>query len=72
MAQDGYEVALSYAYQTQNFRWVNNVLFQSLEGDKENPIFGDASDEDVIGLATQMFFPGAFGLEKWTPNISGL
>ena len=72
MAQDGYEVAVSYAYQQQGFRWVNNVLFQSLEGDKENPIFGDASDEDVIGLASQMFFPGAFGFEKWTPNISAI
>jgi hypothetical protein len=72
MAQDGYEVGISYAFQAQNFRWVNNATFQSLEGDKENPIFGDASDEDVIGLATQMFFPGAFGLEKWMPNISAL
>ena len=72
MAQDGYEVALSYAYQTQGFRWVNNVLFQSLEGDKENPIFNEVSDEDVIGVATQMFFPGAFGLDKWTPNVSAI
>ncbi len=72
MAQDGYEVALSYAFQRQNFRWVNNALFQSLEGDKENPIFGDASDEDVFALASQMFFPGAFGLDKWTPNISAI
>jgi hypothetical protein len=73
MAQDGYEVGLSYAYSPgRNFRWVNNVLFQSLEGDEENPIFNEVSDEDVIGLATQMFFPNAFGWEKWTPNVSAI
>ncbi len=73
MAQDGYEAGLSWAYSpSKRFRWVNNVIFQSLEGDARNPIFNEVSDEDVIGLATQMFFPGAFGLEKWTPNVSGI
>lgn len=70
MAQDGYEMALSYAYVTSSFRWVNNALYQSLDGDKVNPIFNKTNDEDVVALATQMFFPGLFGLEKWTPNLS--
>lgn len=72
MAQDGYELGVSYAYVTDDFRWVNNILFQSLEGDKKNPIFNETSDEDVIGIASQMFFPGLFGLENWTPNVSAL
>lgn len=73
MSQDGYELGLSWAYSNgDSFRWVNNVLFQSLEGDKKNPIFNDVSDEDVIGVASQMFFPGAFGLEKWEPNVSAI
>jgi hypothetical protein len=73
MSQDGYEIGLSWAYSNgNNFRWVNNVMYQSLDGDKENPIFDEVSDEDVIGIASQMFFPGAFGLEKWTPNVSAI
>jgi hypothetical protein len=72
MAQDGYEAAITYIYNTKSFRWVNNLLFQSLEGDKENPIFDEVNDEDVIGFSTQMFFPGAFGLEHWQPNISAI
>lgn len=72
MAQDGYELALSYAYLSSGLRWVNNVLYQSLEGDKVNPIFNDVNDEDVIGVASQMFFPGLFGFEKWEPNVSAI
>ena len=69
MSQDGYEVAVSYVYKTSDIRWVNSVMFQSLDGDKENPIFDEVNDEDVVGLGSRMFFPGAFGLEKWTPNV---
>jgi hypothetical protein len=72
MAQDGYEAAIGYFYNTKGFRWATNLMYQSLEGDKKNPIFNEASDEDVIGIGTQMFFPGAFGLEKWQPNISAI
>ena len=70
MSQDGYEVAVSYAYSTDGFRWVNNVVVDSLEGDKKNPIFDEVNDEDRIALSSTMFFPGLFGLEKWTPNVS--
>ena len=73
MSQDGYQAAVSWAFApNKNFRWVNNVTFQSLEGDKKNPIFNEVSDEDTIGLASQMFFPGAFGWKKWTPNVSAI
>jgi len=72
MAQDGYELALSYAYLSSDLRWVNNVLYQSLDGDKVNPIFNEVNDEDVIAVASQMFFPGLFGFKKWEPNISAI
>ena len=70
MSQDGYEVAVSYAYVTDGFRWVNNAVVGSLEGDKKNPIFDEVNDEDRIALSSTMFFPGLFGLEKWTPNAT--
>jgi hypothetical protein len=70
MSQDGYEVAVSYAYVTDGFRWVNNAVVGSLEGDKKNPIFDEVNDEDRVALSSAMFFPGLFGLEKWTPNVS--
>jgi hypothetical protein len=70
MAQDGYEVAVSYAYKTDGFRWVNNAIFASMDGDVKNPIFDEVNDMDRIALTSTMFFPGAFGLEKWTPNVS--
>ena len=71
MAQDGYEVALSWLYNpSKRLTWANNIAFSSLEGDKKNPIFDDVNDADQIVFASQMFFPGLFGLEKWEPNMS--
>lgn len=70
MSQDGYEVGLTYAYSTSDVRWVNNLSYTSLDGDKENPIFNEVNDADRYTATSQLFFPGLFGLEKWTPNVS--
>lgn len=71
MSQDGYEVGLSWLFNaSKSFRWANNVAYSSLEGDKKNPIFDEVNDADQIVFASQMFFPGLFGLEKWEPNAS--
>jgi hypothetical protein len=71
MSQDGVEVGLTWLYNNkENFRWVNNVVYTSLEGDKKNPIFNEVNDADQVGFASQMFFPTLFGLEKWEPNAS--
>lgn len=70
MSQDGYSVGVSYAYSTSDVRWVNNLSYASLDGDKENPIFNEVNDADRYSVASQLFFPGLFGLEKWTPNVS--
>ena len=71
MAQDGYEFALSWVFNNPgNFTWANNIVYSSLEGDKKNPIFDEVNDADQIAFASQMFFPGMFGLKKWEPNVS--
>lgn len=70
MSQDGYEVAISWNWNGDDFRWVNNAFYQSLDGDAVNPIFNDVNDADRYGISSQLFFPGLFGLEKWTPNLT--
>ena len=70
MSQDGYEVGLSYGFNASNFRMATSVLYQSLDGDKENPIFNEVNDADVIAVGGQFFFPGLFGFDKWVPKAS--
>lgn len=70
MAQDGFEVAVSYLHNGDNFRWANNLAFTQLDGDEENPLFNEVNDADQIVIASQLFFPGLFGLDKWEPNIA--
>ena len=69
MAQDGYEIGLSYVYKRDDVRWVNRVSYASLDGDKENPIFFEQNDADNYSIASHIFFPGLFGLKKWEPNL---
>ena len=69
MSQDGVELWVNYTYKNSDIRWVSSVMYQKLDGDKVNPIFNKVNDEDVYGFASQIFFPGAFGLENWTPNV---
>jgi hypothetical protein len=72
MAQDGYQLGVSWLWNMDRIRWVNNVLYETLEGDEVNPIFDEVNDADSIVFASQMFFPGLFGLDKWEPNVSVL
>lgn len=69
MAQDGFALDLGYTYTTPDVRWVNNIGYASLDGDKENPIFAETNDADRITLSSQMFFPGAFGWKNWMPVL---
>lgn len=69
MAQDGYEIGLSYVYKRDDVRWVNRVSYASLDADEENPIFFEDNDADTYTIASQIFFPGLFGLKKWEPNL---
>jgi hypothetical protein len=69
MSQDGVQLLLQYAYNNSDIKWVNSVTYLKLDGDKVNPIFNKKNDEDAYGIISKMFFPGAFGLENWTPNV---
>lgn len=64
MSQDGYRFGLSHLYNSKRFRMVNNLTYASMDGDADNPIFGDARDADELFLSSQLFFPGGFRLEE--------
>lgn len=66
MSQDGYELEVSHVYDGGDFKWLNRVMYQSLDGDQDNPIFNKANDADVYLLASELRFPEPFGWEKWT------
>lgn len=72
MAQDGFEVGIAYTMTTANYRWVNDLAYTSLDGDTQNPIFGEINDADRVTFASKLYLPGLFGLQNWTPNISVL
>lgn len=70
MAQDGYEGAVSYIYNSGDITWANTLSYASLEAGRENPIFEEDHDSEQIIFATQVFVSGLFGLEDWRPNIA--
>jgi hypothetical protein len=65
MAQDGYELGISLLYKAADYTWVNRVLYQSLDGDKENPIFNEVNDANVYALASELEIPNPLGFEHW-------
>lgn len=69
MSQDGYRLGLSHLYNSKRFRMANNLTYSSMDGDADNPIFGDAKDADEVFISSQLFFPGAFGWKNWMPRI---
>lgn len=66
MTQDGYELGLSYIYKAKDFTWLNRAAYQSLDGDKVNPLFNKTNDADIYLLASEVRFPNPFGWDKWT------
>lgn len=69
MSQDGFTIGLDYTYMTSSLMWVNKLSFSDLDGDKDNPIFGDSNDADEFEVGTTLMFPGAFGLKHWMPTV---
>ena len=69
MSQDGTEVGVTHEFTSNEIRWKTQLAYASLDGDADNPIFGDANDTDRIVFSSVMFFPGFFGLDKWVPNV---
>jgi hypothetical protein len=72
MAQEGFEVGVAYTRAAVNYRWVTDLAYSSLDGDTQNPIFGQINNADRVSFASKLFFPGLFGLQNWTPNIGVL
>jgi Protein of unknown function (DUF2860) len=71
MSQDGAVIDLTHVYKSDSLVWANKLSYADMSGDKDNPIFGDANDADVYGIASVMSFPDSIGfLGKWTPNIA--
>lgn len=70
MSQDGFEVGVSHTYTSSKLVWKNNLSYASLDGDADNPIFGDANDADRYTIGTRLMFPGAFGWKNWMPSVA--
>lgn len=69
MAQDGYELGVQFRYNAGSYVWLNRAAYQSLDGDKDNPIFNQANDADVYVLASEVQIPEPFGWDKWTGSV---
>ncbi|MEZ5573854.1 MAG: DUF2860 family protein [Halioglobus sp.] len=69
MAQDGYELGLSVVYSADNYTWLNRVVYQSLDGDQENPIFNQTNDAEVYVLASEVRIPNPLGFDKWFTTV---
>ena len=69
MAQDGFELGISLAYNAGKYTWLNRAAYQSLNGDQENPIFGQKNDAQVYVLASELRIPDPFGWEKWFTTV---
>ena len=69
MSQDGFTIGLGYTYTTSSLVWVNKLSYSDLDGDKNNPIFGEANDADEYEIGSTLMFPGAFGLKHWMPAV---
>ncbi|MCZ6828242.1 MAG: DUF2860 family protein [Gammaproteobacteria bacterium] len=70
MAQEGYAAEVTYIYRTKNnTRWVTTASYGKFDGDAVNPLFNKKNDADRYFLASTLFVPGLFGLDKWVTNI---
>ncbi|MEP5764276.1 MAG: DUF2860 family protein [Halieaceae bacterium] len=72
MSQDGFEVGIGYTYTSSKVKWINNLSYASLDGDKTNPVFGDSNDADRYAVSSRLMFPGAFGWKKWVPTVGAV
>jgi len=72
MAQEGVQAGFSWLYSGERLTWANNLFYTVLDGDAKHPIFNEDNDADTLTFASQAFFPRAFGLEHWQPNLAVL
>ncbi|MCB1704428.1 MAG: DUF2860 family protein [Halioglobus sp.] len=69
MAQDGYELGVSFVYDAGSYTWLNRAAYQSLDGDKVNPIFNEKNNADIYVLASELRIPDPFGWERWFTTV---
>jgi len=69
MAQDGFEVSLGLIYSGEGYTWRNRIAYQDLDGDKENPLFGETNDAEVYLFASEVQIPEPFGWDKWFTTV---
>ena len=65
MSQDGYRLGVAHMYNGGDFRWLNRALYESLDGDKVNPIFNKTNNADLYIVASELRFPEPLGWDKW-------
>lgn len=69
MAQDGYELGVDLVYDAGAYTWLNRVVYQSLDGDQENPIFNEVNDANVYRLASELNIPNPMGWNHWFATV---
>jgi hypothetical protein len=70
MAGEGIAAEVSYIYTSKKgMRWVSTGSYGEFEGDAVNPLFNKKNDADRYFLASTLFVPGLFGLDKWLANV---
>lgn len=69
MSQDGFEIGIKGVYDAGAYTWVNRAAYQDLDGDKENPLFGQTNDAQVYLLASEVRVPDPFGWEQWFTTV---
>jgi hypothetical protein len=65
MAQDGLNLALGYQYRGMRWQFETSIYYRDLDADKDNPIFGDAADREVLGAALGLTYPEPLGWKRW-------
>lgn len=68
MAEDGLALQLAHHYSRDRWRVVSQLQYTGLESDRDNPIYGDAADKDVLVAGVGVFYERPFGLDRWTAN----
>ena len=70
MAQDGVSLGLVHQYAGNGVIWQGELSYAQLDADATNPVFDKKNDMDRVIFIGALLFPGAFGWEKWIPNLS--
>lgn len=70
MAQDGYRLGFEQVYIGKDFRWLNRGIYESLDGDKVNPIFNKSNNADVYIFASELRFLNPLGWDNWTATTA--